>query len=223
MKISKATLAVLKNFAGINGNIWFDKGSLVLTKSVANNITAEMTIAETLPSEFGIYDLNEFLGVLGLFTDPDLSFTDKVVTITEGKTKVRYFGADKSILSVPKARMSFDYINAESAVSFKLSSEALAQITKTAAVLKVPNVSFEGKGGVMTATISDLENKSSNSYSMEIDTIDASVNCTAHFRVENLKMIPNDYTVDLSEANVARFANGDLVYHIAIEDDSTFA
>lgn len=220
MKISKATLVILKNMAGINGNIWIDKGNLIMTKSTANNITAEALVAEEFPIGFGIYDTNEFLGVLSLFQDPDLTFTDKFVTIAEGKNKVRYFSADKSILTIPKARLSFDLVEAQVDISFELTSEQLAQIIKTSAVLKVPNVSFVGNGKTLNAVISDLENKSSNSYSMEVG--ETTSECSVNYRVENLKMIPSAYTVDLSKQGISRFSVGELVYHIAIEEGSTF-
>jgi hypothetical protein len=220
MKISKATLTILKNLAGINGNIWIDKGNLIMTKSTANNITAEASVIEDFPIGFGIYDLNEFLGVLSLFQDPELTFTDKFVTISEGKNTVKYFSADKSILTIPKARMSFELVDATADITFELTSEQLAQIIKTSAVLKVPNVSFVGNGKTLNAVISDIENKSSNSYSMEVGSTTS--DCSVNYRVENLKMIPGSYTVDLSKQGVSRFSIGELVYHIAIEDGSTF-
>lgn len=220
MKISKQTMTLLKNFASINDNIYFEPGKTVLTKSVANNITAEAEIEEEFPVGFGVYALNEFLGVLTLFQNPELTFTDKYVTIAEGKNKVKYFGADKTILATPKKRMSFDLVNAEVDVSFTLTSEQIQQIIKTSGVLRCPDVTFVGNGKTMTAVISDVANQSTNSYSMEL--CETSTKCSVHFKVENLKMISGDYTVDLSKAKISRFSSGALVYHIAIEPDSEF-
>lgn len=220
MKISKATIAILKNFASINDNIYIEPGKLILTKSVANNITAETEVTEEFTSPFGIYALNEFLGVLSLFQDPDLTFTDKYVTIAEGKNKVKYFGADKSILATPKKRMTFELVNAEADVSFDMSAEQFQQIIKTSAVLRAPDVTFIGNGKTLSAVVSDVANASSNSYSMEI--CPSKTKCSVHFRVENLKMIPGDYAVDLSKANISRFVGNGITYHIAIEADSSF-
>lgn len=220
MKIGKPTIQLLKNFAAINDNIYLEPGKLLTTKSVANNITAEVEVIEDFPTAFGIYALNEFLGVLSLFQDPDLTFTDKYVTIAEGKNKVKYFGADKSILAIPKKRMSFELVKAEADVSFNLSTEQFQQIVKTSGVLRAPDVLFVGNGKVLIAVISDTSNLSSNSYSMEL--CETKAHCSVHFRVENLKMIAGDYAVDLSKANISRFTNGTLVYHIAVEADSSF-
>lgn len=220
MKISKPTIAVLKNLASINDNIYLEPGNLLLTKSVANNITAEIEVPEEFTTAFGIYELNSFLSVLSLFQDPDLTFTDKYVTIAEGKNKVKYFGADKTILVIPKKRMSFELLNADADVSFELPIEQLQQIIKTSGVLRAPDLLIVGDGKTLKAVISDVANKSSNSYSMELGPTTST--CSVHFRVENLKMIPGNYSVDLSKVNISRFTNGSLIYHVALEADSTF-
>ena len=219
MKISKETLVVLRNFANINGNIWIDAGNLILTKSSANNITAEIEIDAAFTSPFGIYDLNEFLGVLALFNDPELTFTDKYVTVAEGKHKLKYFCADKTILSIPKKRMSFELVNAEPKVSFELTQEQFQKIIKTAAVLKAPDVTFVGDGSTMTAVISDASSASSNAYSFEL--CDSAAECSVQFKMDALKLIPANYQVVFGTNSAARFTAGSLIYHIVMEQAST--
>ena len=82
MKLSKDTVAIFKNFAGINSNLLLKAGNKLATISAQKNVMADVTVAETFP-DFGIYDLNEFLGAMSLFEDPDLEFGDKSVTISE--------------------------------------------------------------------------------------------------------------------------------------------
>ena len=72
MELNEDTLQILKNFASINSNIVFDEGSTIKTISEAKNILSEATISESFPQKFGVYDLNEFLGVLGLVDKPSL-------------------------------------------------------------------------------------------------------------------------------------------------------
>ena len=66
MKLSNKTLEVLKNFSNINQNILIEEGNVVRTISTMKNILGSATITESFPIEFGIYDLNEFLGVMSL-------------------------------------------------------------------------------------------------------------------------------------------------------------
>ena len=75
MKLSDSTLAVLKNFAGINNSILVKKGNQLRTISVAKNILAEAEIPEDFPRDVAIYDLNQFLNGLSLHQDPCLLYT----------------------------------------------------------------------------------------------------------------------------------------------------
>ena len=75
MKLSEHTIEVLKNFAGINPNIVISPGQKLKTISEAKNILASAETTEDFPQEFGIYDLNEFLSVIGLVgSNPSLDF-----------------------------------------------------------------------------------------------------------------------------------------------------
>ena len=66
MKLSDATVGVLKNFANINQNILIEEGKQIRTMSTMKNILASAGVVEEFPKNVGIYDLNEFLGVLSM-------------------------------------------------------------------------------------------------------------------------------------------------------------
>ena len=107
MKLSDSTLAVLKNFAGINNSILVKKGNQLRTISVAKNILAEAEIPEDFPRDVAIYDLNQFLNGLSLHQDPNLDFTeDSHITIKEGKRRVKYFYADPQVIIAPPDKES---------------------------------------------------------------------------------------------------------------------
>ena len=74
MELSENTLQILKNYAGINSNIVFNEGNNIQTISEAKNVLSAASTVEDFPQNFGIYDLNEFLNVLGLVYVPNLSF-----------------------------------------------------------------------------------------------------------------------------------------------------
>jgi type I restriction-modification system DNA methylase subunit len=83
MKLSDNTLTLLKNFATINQGIMFKKGKTLRTVSSQKNVMAEATINEEIPTDFGVYDLNNFLSVLSLHKDdPVLDFQDNNVLIS---------------------------------------------------------------------------------------------------------------------------------------------
>ena len=76
MKLSNHTTSVLKNFATINQNLVIKEGNTITTMSAMKNIVAKADVEETFPQEIAIYDLNEFLASLSLFTNPILDFAE---------------------------------------------------------------------------------------------------------------------------------------------------
>ena len=83
MKLSEHTISVLKNFASINQNLVIREGSELQTMSAMKNIVARSGVEENFPKEMAIYDLNEFLAALSLFSSPVLEFDEQYVTIKE--------------------------------------------------------------------------------------------------------------------------------------------
>ena len=86
MKLTSETISVLKNFSTINANLMVKAGSSLSTMSAMKNIVAKADVTEEFPSDFAIYDLNEFLSALSLFGKPDLEFNNDFVIITEEGT-----------------------------------------------------------------------------------------------------------------------------------------
>ena len=92
MKLSNETLTVLKNFGAINQGLMFKKGKTLKTVSSQKNILAEVNIAEEIPNEFGVYDLNNFLSGVSLHKDsPTFEFEEKHVLITgnSGRSQIK--------------------------------------------------------------------------------------------------------------------------------------
>jgi len=219
MKISKETLSVLKNFATINGNILIKAGNRLSTISAQKNVMASTTVQENFDGEFGIYDLNEFLGVYSLFdADPELAFDEKFVTVANGKSKVKYFAADPSVLASPTK----DALPVDEDIKFDLPRSAYDMIMKTSSVLRSGDVSFIGDGSNVSVVVADKKNATSNSWDATLGTTDKVFK--VNFRIDNFKMLDGDYVVSISKKRISKFASkmNDLTYFIAVEADSTF-
>ena len=87
MKLSEHTVEVLKNFATINQNLVIKEGSTLTTMSAMKNIVAKADVEESFDKEVAIYDLNEFLASISLFTNPILEFEDGFVTLPQNAIK----------------------------------------------------------------------------------------------------------------------------------------
>lgn len=220
MKLSDNTIALLKNFAGINNSILVKKGNRLRTISVAKNILAEADIGEEFPRDFAIYDLNQFLNGLSLHQDPDLDFTEEsYLSIKEGKRRVKYFFADPNVIISPPDK---DIQLPSSDVCFQLDSVTLEKLLKAAAVYQLPDLSAVGEAGVVKLVVRDKKNDTSNEYSIVVGETDDEF--TFNFKVENIKIIPGAYDVVVSSKLLSRFTNQkyNLSYWIALEPDSQF-
>ena len=222
MKLNQTTQDILKNFSEINTNILIKPGSELNTISTMKNILAKATINESFDSEFGIYDLNEFLSVVSSLDKPELTLQERHLTISaEGsRSKVKYFYSDPSVIVSPTKEVNMP----ESDVTFSLSESNLAQLRKMAAILSSPDLALIGtKGGDVVLKVCDKKNDTSNKFEIVVGE-NATANYTFYFKVENLKMISGDYDVAVSSKSIAHFTNTKLPiqYWIALEPDSVF-
>jgi hypothetical protein len=219
MKLSNGTINVLKNFSTINQNLVIKEGSDISTMSAMKNIVAKAKVEEDFTKEFAIYDLNEFLSALSLFGTPDLDFQDDYVVITEeGSAKsLKYWYSDPSVVTTPTK----DITMPSNEVKFDFSSDSLAEITKAASVIGAPDMVLE-KGKLR---VTDKKNTTANDYATELDVPDSDVKYKFWFKVENLKLLPGSYSVEVSSKNISRFSNSnvDIEYFIALEPESSYA
>ena len=223
MKLNTNTHNILKNFSEINTNILIKPGKELSTISTMRNIFAKASIDESFDTEFGIYDLNEFLAVVSGMNKPELSLQDKHMTISpEGsKSKVKYFYSDPSVIVAPTKEVNMP----EADVTFSLTESNLEQLKKMAAILKSPDLALIGeKGGDVVLKVCDKKNDTSNNFDIVVGE-GATADYTFYFKVENMKMIPGDYDVSVSSKSISHFKNTKLPieYWIALEPDSTIS
>ena len=220
MKLSDKTLTLLKNFSSINQSILFKQGSSLKTISVMKNILAEATIEEDLPTDFGIYDLNQFLNGIGLHQNPDLDFENEGhVVIREGKSRTKYFFADPQVIVTPPDK---EIKLTTEDVSFVLSTSQLDKLLKAAAIYQLPDLAVIGEAGVVKIVVRDKKNDTSNDFSIVVGETESEF--SFNFKVENIKILPGTYDVVVSQKLLSRFTcqDYDLKYFIALEPDSKF-
>ena len=161
MQISDDTMEVLKNFSLINPSLSFKAGNTIRTVSEQKNILAQAVIGESLPVNFAIYELNQFLGLASLYDKPDFDFGEKEVTLTEGNNKSKYTYTDPSMVtSAPDKNLELD--NAD--VSIKVSADDLKQVIQAANQLGLPEIVVRGADGSITLVATDTKNPTSNEH-----------------------------------------------------------
>jgi hypothetical protein len=221
MNISNDTLSVLKNFASINPNIVCKPGQKLSTISDAKNILASATIVEDFPQEFGIYDLNEFLSVIGLVDNPTLTFDENYVTVMNDQAKVDYFFSSPEILTSPEKELNMP----DCEFNVSISMGTLSNIRKAAAVLGHSELVISGKDGEISAKVVDSKDATANSYSLHLDSNN---DCKNEFsfvvNIANLKVLEGDYFLSISSKLISSWQNADfpVQYFIALEKSSVF-
>ena len=223
MELSDRTLSVLKNFANINSNIVFREGNELKTISVAKNILAKVTLDDDIPSTFGIYDLNEFLSVLGLVEKPALKFekTHVVVSDSTGLRGNRYFFSDIDMLSAP----SKDVIMPEPEVKFTLDTDTLSRLKRASSVLGHDSISITPEGNSIKLTVVDNDDATSNSFFSYVEgEFQEGVDFNFVLNVNNLKIVSEDFEVGISKKLISNFKSkqSSIEYFIALEKSSTY-
>ena len=220
MKLSNETIGVLKNFGSVNQNLVIKEGNTLTTMSAMKNIVSKSEVEETFPVEFAIYDLNEFLSAMSLFTNPDLDFNDNFVVITEAGSNsksLKYWYSEPSVVTTPSKEITMPSVDVE----FPMNSGILSEVQKAAAVIGAPDMVLEDD----ELRVTDKKNDTANSYSTSLDTkSDDDATYKFWFKVENLKLLPGDYDVQVSEKRISHFQNKKtpIEYWIALEPESSY-
>lgn len=221
--ISQETLSILKNFSQLNSNLLVRPGSVINTVTGAKNVMAQATVQEDFPVEFGIWDLNKFLGTLSLFDSPTCEFGEKSVKISgEGGRAVTYYYSEPSLLTTINKQVQMP----ETVIHLNLTQSVFADLQRAASVLQLPDLSFTSmQGDSIFAVVRDKKDPTSNDYSVAVgDVLGDTPNFEFNFKIDNLKLLPGDYDVEICESVVSSFTNTntDVKYWIALETDSTY-
>ena len=225
INLTKQTVAILKSMAGINSNIHVMPGNELVTVSPHKNIMFTARVDETFPSEFAIWDLNQFLSTYSLLTDSEVVFGENHCVITSGRQSCKYHYADTRLvngcrppnkLNLPPVRVVFD-----------LPQQELTDLLRAAAVLQLPDIMFTNEGGVVKIVAFDKEKaNTTNRYEIEAEPKDMQQNCVfkIFIKSENLKLLPGDYEISLCEELAIQMKHQDLdaTYVLAVTSDSVY-
>jgi len=222
MQLNDNTMAVLKNFASIQPNIVLSEGNTVKTIAEAKNVMAVAKLDQEFSSTVGIYNLDEFLAVLGLVDTPELAFGDEFVTVSDstGRSSVKYFYSDQSILTSPAK----DIPMPDAEVKFTLDLATLNKVRRAAGALGHEKMTITANDGSIKLSVVDNTDATSNAFEITVPGSYETEDFTFVMNIANLKLIDGDYDVSVSSRLISEFMNTstDVVYYIALEKSSTY-
>jgi hypothetical protein len=223
MKLSNETIALLKNFATINQGIYFRQGKTIKTVSSHKNILAQATVSEDFPTDFGVYDLNNFLSVVSLHKDePAFEFDEKhaVISGNGGRSKIKYRFCDPTMIVTPPEKA---LTMPDPEIAFELTQSDLDWVLRAAGVLASPQIAVESDGSKISLVTFDSSNDSAHTDALEVADGNGD-KFKMIFKTENLKMVAGSYEVKISSKGISHFKNKakELEYWITTEAGSNY-
>jgi hypothetical protein len=219
MKLSENTMSVLKNFSTINSGLVLQNGKTQKTISPEKSILVEAELEDAIPEEFGIYDLNQFLGNVTTLGNPDLTFEEKSVVMNDGDISLNFYSCSTNlIISPPDKELKLKQTD----VSFSLTNAILSKLLKLAAMNNLTHLSVVGKNGEIRLQAHEKANDTSNSASFKLNDYSGK-DFIASFKVDNIKLVTADYDVEVQLDAFAKFTatsgtfKDKIKYFIALE------
>ena len=112
----------------------------------------------------------------------------------------------------------------EAVVSCTLTQTVFSDILRAASVLQVSDIAIRSNEQDIEIVALDKSDSTTNNYSVTIGSNPTGADFTFYFKAENLKMLPGDYDINISDKVVSEFnkVNDDLTYWVALESDSVY-
>jgi hypothetical protein len=213
MVLSDFALSVLKNFASIHPELVVKKGNLQRSMSEEGSILAEAELEEITDEDFGIDDLNLFLGNVGILKNPELTYSNGCLLISDGKFKLSYRPCVPGLLFSPPDKK---LVIGEPDVSFDLSGDTLTKLLRLASVNELPSLVIRNNGTNIEMVVNDTKDDTSNEVSTVVCGGYSGPDFEAQFKVDSMKMIPGDYLVEMKIGKFSKFSSktSKLVYYV---------
>lgn len=227
--LAQETINVLKNFSAINQSVLI-KTTDAVVRNNSKSCIAIYRFNDELDlggeSEIGLYDTADFLGIYSAYKTPEIEATDKFITISEGKSKVKYFTtASTHIPSVPydaktgKYNIEGKFEMVECEMDFVIPQEKINILLKMATLLRSEFLFFESVDGVVRITVADELESSNNTWEMtlEDDITKSELTTPVKMNLQEFKILPSDYQVKISSAGISFWkSNLGVDYYIGL-------
>ena len=144
--------------------------------------------------EIAFYNFNEFYNLLQVFTTPDIEQKENKITISEGKTKIKYLLSDAEVLKRGPKKL---LIKDKSDVKFVLTKEQLKELKKIISLLGSAKCQFEiSKDKLICKLFNDSHD---NSFEKEYEIKEKNTDeLSMIISSEIFTLIPDlDYTIEI--------------------------
>lgn len=217
MKLSTNSIEILKSFSVINPGIILKKGRVQRTLCSEKVILAEVELEESFPVNFPVHDLNIFLANISLMNNPELTFTENNVIMRSENDdwELDYEASSASVIHAPPDK---DLVMDKVDVRLNMTSDTIQKIARISQINTWGHLTISGKKGVLKIITNDNANAGGGHASRPLSKYEGD-DFSATFKVSNLKVIPDDYDVEIMLNGFAKFVskNKPIKYFISLE------
>lgn len=210
-------LEVLQNFGSINQNIVFKQGNSLSIVSEAKNVMAKIELDEPIPMDFGIYDATELVRVMSLVDDAEIQFNQDSLSLAGNGSSIKYYYSDIDMLTQPPSK---EVTMPDPEVKFTLTQETLNKLKRAASALGHKQIRVDADDESVKLIITDTKNATANNFTIRVEgEVFGDLSNGFTIGIDNLKLMPGDYEVQVSSKLVSHFKNTDrnVQYWIALE------
>lgn len=206
MKISKATVDILKNFSRICKSILVPVGSEIrIWNPDSRQLIGIYECEEKFESEFSIFDLTKFLNSLNLFYnqkektyDVELTFNDEhTLVLSNRNIKLNYTLQSPDCIKSVSYEHKYNPSNIDA--TFEIQSNNLSLLLKSASILTAPHISIFGDGENLFIKSHNKELPNSDSFVLNVGNTDKVFDEV--YNSENFIFPEGDYTIDVLFSN----------------------
>lgn len=214
MKFSSETVNILKNFSTINPSVLLKKGNAIRTISPQKTVMAVAETNDNFEGQAGIHDISRFLATLSLFDNPDVIFDENCFTVKGGKKRLSYTYTPENMIVVPPDK-NIAVVDPEA--TFVCTWSDIESVVRASAILQLPEVAFISDGRNIVFASVNNKNPTADEFSVTVGENTNASEFRMIIKTDNLKLIPDDYTVTLSSKGMAHFQSKVVQYWTAIE------
>ena len=229
MKLSDQHLKLLKHLSGINPNVFIEKtasntqGTTVKTISMMRNILSSAFLRDfNVKSDITIWDLDQFIKVYKSLSNPDIvKVDDNHIHIQSDDVFVKYQMSKLTNMVTPTKDVNMP--NKDN-YFFRLSKNLISNIPKLASKCCLPDLLFQADGKTLKCIILDKGKYSETDTQFEFEICDMKHKFSAFLKIENFKLLEDDYEVRISSKMISEFVSvkNDVTTYIALEEASVF-
>ena len=214
IELSKDTIEILKNFNNFNSTMRIVQGNtLSIMPQTGGDFLARATVKEMFDKEIGLRDIPRFLGVLSVLSNPKIELDEHHITILGEKGEVVNF---TNAAAAMLRHIAIDPKTSKD-VEFFLSAETLSSVVKTATILQLGHIAFEGENGEIFIRAVKKDDRHFDSVSIKVGETDKKF--SFFVKVEFLKILPRDYNVSIDLEGQLAFEGDNVKYWMTVETE----